>query len=127
MTGPLAGIRVLEVGHLLAGPFGTMMLADLGADVIKIEPLGGDVSRRVGSQSVDEHNVYFASLNRNKRSVHIDLTTEEGQAERGKLAATAHALLVNLRPPTIQKLALTYESLRRTNPTLVCVALTGYG
>jgi len=127
VTGPLAGIRVLEVGHLLAGPFGTMMLADLGADVIKIEPLGGDVSRRVGSKSVDEHNVYFASLNRNKRSVHIDLTTDEGQAQLGELAKTAHALLVNLRPSAIKKLGLTYESLRRHNPKLVCVALTGYG
>ena len=127
MSGPLAGIRVLEVGHMLAGPFGGMMLADLGADVIKIEPLAGDMSRRVGSQSVDDHNVYFASLNRNKRSVHIDLTTEEGQAELGKLAATAHALLVNLRPSTIKKLGLTYESLRRSNPKIVCVALTGYG
>ena len=127
MGGPLAGIRVLEVGHMLAGPFGGMMLADLGADVIKIEPLDGDVSRRVGSQSVDGHNVYFASLNRNKRSVHIDLTTDEGQAELGELAKTAHALLVNLRPSTIKKLGLTYESLRRYNPKIVCVALTGYG
>jgi CoA:oxalate CoA-transferase len=127
VTGPLAGIRVLEVGHMLAGPFGGMMLADLGADVIKIEPLAGDVSRRVGSQSVDDHNVYFASLNRNKRSVHVDLTTEEGQAELGELAKTAHALLVNLRPSTIKKLGLTYESLRRYNPKIVCVALTGYG
>ena len=127
MTGPLAGIRVLEVGHMLAGPFGGMMLADLGADVIKIEPLGGDVSRRVGSQSVGGHNVYFASLNRNKRSVHVDLTTDEGQAQLGELAKTAHALLVNLRPSTIRKLGLDYQSLRRHNPKIVCVALTGYG
>ncbi|MBV9411125.1 MAG: CoA transferase [Acidimicrobiia bacterium] len=127
MTGPLNGIRVLEVGHMLAGPFGGMMLADLGADVIKIEPESGDVSRRVGSQSVDDHNVYFASLNRNKRSVHIDLTTEDGQAQLGELAKTAHALLVNLRPSTIKKLGLTYDSLRRFNPKIVCVALTGYG
>src|SRR5438105_7522132 len=127
MGGPLSGIRVLEVGDMLAGPFGGMMLADLGADVVKIEPLAGDLSRRVGSQSVDDHNVYFASLNRNKRSVHIDLTTEEGQAELGALAATAHALLVNLRPSTIKSLGLHYESLRRYNPKIVCVALTGYG
>jgi CoA:oxalate CoA-transferase len=125
--GPLAGIRVLEVGHILAGPFGGMLLADLGADVVKIEPAGGDLSRQVGAHSVDEHNVYFASLNRNKRSVHIDLTTDEGQAELGRLAATAHALLVNLRPSTIRKLGLDYESLRRFNPKIVCVALTGYG
>jgi crotonobetainyl-CoA:carnitine CoA-transferase CaiB-like acyl-CoA transferase len=126
-AGPLAGIRVLEVGHILAGPFGGMLLADLGADVIKIEPIAGDLSRQVGSRSVDEHNVYFASLNRNKRSVHIDLTTADGQAEVGALAATAHALLVNLRPSVIRKLGLDYESLRRFNPRIVCVALTGYG
>jgi crotonobetainyl-CoA:carnitine CoA-transferase CaiB-like acyl-CoA transferase len=104
-----------------------MLLADLGADVIKIEPIGGDLSRQVGSRTVDEHNVYFASLNRNKRSVHIDLATAEGQAELGGLAATAHALLVNLRPSAIRKLGLDYESLRRFNPKIVCVALTGYG
>jgi crotonobetainyl-CoA:carnitine CoA-transferase CaiB-like acyl-CoA transferase len=126
-SGPLGGIRVLEVGHILAGPFGGMLLADLGADVIKIEPIEGDLSRQVGSQSIDDHNVYFASLNRNKRSVHIDLTTAEGQAELGALAKTAHALLVNLRPSTIKRLGLHYESLRKYNPRIVSVALTGYG
>jgi crotonobetainyl-CoA:carnitine CoA-transferase CaiB-like acyl-CoA transferase len=68
-TGPLTGIRVLEVGHVLAGPFATMLLADLGAEVIKIESADGDLSRQVGSEVIDGHNVYFASLNRNKRSV----------------------------------------------------------
>jgi crotonobetainyl-CoA:carnitine CoA-transferase CaiB-like acyl-CoA transferase len=126
-SGPLAGIRVIEVGHILAGPFGGMMLADLGADVIKIEPLEGDLSRQVGSHSVGEHNVYFASLNRNKRSVHIDLATPRGQAELGALVVTSQALLVNLRPSAIKKLGLDYDSLRRYNPRIVCVALTGYG
>jgi crotonobetainyl-CoA:carnitine CoA-transferase CaiB-like acyl-CoA transferase len=126
-SGPLAGIRILEVGHILAGPFGGMLLADLGADVIKIEPIEGDLSRQVGSHFVGDHNVYFASLNRSKRSVHIDLTTGEGKAELGVLAKTAHALLVNLRPSTIRKLGLDYESLRQYNPKIVCVALTGYG
>ncbi len=127
MSGPLAGIRVLEVGHVLAGPFGGMLLADLGADVIKIEPMTGDLSRQVGSQTVDGHNVYFASLNRNKRSVHIDLTTPGGYEQLGELARTAHALLVNMRPSSIKKLGLDYESLKRFNPKIVCVALTGYG
>ena len=104
-----------------------MLLADLGADVIKIEPIGGDLSRQVGSHSVDEHNVYFASLNRNKRSVHIDLTRADGRAQLGELAGSAHALLVNLRPSAIRKLGLDYDSLRRFNPKIVCVALTGYG
>jgi CoA:oxalate CoA-transferase len=126
-SGPLAGVRVLEVGHFLAGPFGGMMLADLGADVIKIEGAEGDLSRRVGSQAVGGHNVYFASLNRNKRSVHIDLTTSDGQEKLGKLAQSADALLANLRPSAIRKLGLHYEALRRYNPKIVCVALTGYG
>jgi crotonobetainyl-CoA:carnitine CoA-transferase CaiB-like acyl-CoA transferase len=126
-AGPLAGIRVLEVGHILAGPYAGMLLADLGADVVKIEPAGGDLSRQVGYDYVDAHNVYFASINRNKRSVHVDLATEEGQAELGALVATAHALVVNMRPSAIRKLGLDYESLRRFNPRIVCVALTGFG
>ena len=126
-SGPLAGIRVLEVGHILAGPFGGMLLADLGADVIKIEPAEGDLSRRASSQCVDDHNVYFASLNRNKRSVHIDLTTATRGRRSSARSRRRHALLVNLRPSTIRKLGLDYESLRRFNPKIVCVALTGYG
>jgi len=127
MVGPLAGIRVLEVGHILAGPYAGMLLADLGADVIKIEPVGGDLSRQVGYDFVDEHNVYFASINRNKRSVFIDLASDQGRAALGRLAATAHALVVNTRPTAIRKLGLDYESLRHFNPRIVCVAVTGFG
>ena len=119
---------MLEVGHILAGPFGGMLLADLGADVIKIEPIGGDLSRQVGTRAVDGHNVYFASLNRNKRSVYDrPHHRRRGRRSSARLAAGAHALLVNLRPSTIRKLGLDYESLRRFNPKIVCVALTGYG
>jgi crotonobetainyl-CoA:carnitine CoA-transferase CaiB-like acyl-CoA transferase len=125
--GPLSGIRVIEVGHVLAGPYAGMLLADLGADVIKIESTEGDLSRQVGSQYVDGHNVYFASINRNKRSVHIDLTTESGQEQLKTLVRTADALLVNMKPSTIRRLGLDYESLRHVNPRIVCVALTGYG
>jgi CoA:oxalate CoA-transferase len=127
VSGPLAGVRVLEVGHILAGPFAGMLLADLGADVIKVESALGDLSRTVGSQSVAGHNVYFASLNRNKRSVHIDLATPLGQQQLAELAKSAHALIVNMRPSAIRKLGLDYASLRRHNPAIVCVALTGYG
>jgi CoA:oxalate CoA-transferase len=119
-AGPLAGIRVLEVGHMLAGPYATMMLADLGADVTKIEPPGGDISRQVG-------DTYFASLNRGKRSVCLDLSTEAGQRSLGELAGRSHALLVNLKPSGIRRLGLTYEALRSWNERIVCVALTGYG
>ena len=125
--GPLTGIRVFEVGHILAAPYACMMLADLGADVIKIEPSSGDLARQVGPNYIGRHNTYFASLNRNKRSVTLDLATTQGQAQLGELAHTAHALITNLRPSAIKKLGLTYQELRKWNDQIVCVALTGYG
>ena len=125
--GPLAGIRVLEIGHMLAGPYCGMLLADLGADVVKIESAEGDIARRISPHKVGPHNAYFASLNRNKSSLVIDLGSAEGQRQLGQLAADAHALVVNLRPSAIKKLGLTYASLARHNAKLVCVALTGYG
>lgn len=125
--GPLAGLRVLEVGHMLAGPYCGMLLADLGAEVIKIEPHEGDIGRRVSPHQVGPHNAYFASLNRSKKSVVLDLASDTGQAGLGRLAAGAHALVTNLRPSAIRKLGLTYERLQQHNPKLVCVALTGYG
>ncbi|MDT5011454.1 MAG: hypothetical protein QOH57_3071 [Mycobacterium sp.] len=118
--GPLSGIRILEVGTMLAGPYATMMLADLGAEVTKIEPPGGEISRQVGDS-------YFASLNRGKRSICLELNTEAGQQRLGELAAQAHALLVNLKPSAIRRLGLTYDALKRHNEKIVCVALTGYG
>jgi len=127
LSGPLAGIRILEIGHMLAGPYSGLLLADLGADVVKIEPATGDIARRVSPHSIGPHNAYFASLNRNKRSVVIDLASPAGQAELHALCRTARALLVNLRPSAIRKLGLTYAALRDVNPALVCVALTGYG
>ncbi|MEZ0383898.1 CaiB/BaiF CoA transferase family protein [Mycobacterium sp. pW045] len=120
MTGPLSGIRILEVGVMLAGPYATMLLADLGAEVIKIEPPSGEISRQVGPS-------YFASLNRNKRSVRLDLTTDAGQARLAELVAESHALLVNMKPSVIRRLGLTYDALRRHNEKIVCVALTGFG
>ena len=127
MKGPLAGIRVIEVGHMLMGPYCGMLLADLGAEVIKIEPATGDIARTIGPNWVGRHNVYFASLNRNKESVVLDLATEDGQQALGELLKTARALVTNLRPAAIKKLGLTYDRLKRWNPDLVCVALTGYG
>jgi CoA:oxalate CoA-transferase len=127
VSGPLSGIRVLEVGHMLAGPYCGLLLADLGADVIKIEPPDGDIARRVSPHFVGRHNTYFASLNRNKRSVVIDLGSSQGQALLRNLVREAHALVTNLRPSAIRKLGLTYDVLRQVNPRLVCVALTGFG
>lgn len=118
--GPLAGIRILEAGHILAGPYASMVLSDLGAEVTKIEPPAGDMSRQVG-------DAYFASLNRGKRSVCLDLATPAGQRKLHELAAGAHALIVNQRPSAIRKLGLTYAALKPANEKIVCVAITGYG
>jgi CoA:oxalate CoA-transferase len=118
--GPLAGVRVLEVGVMLAGPYATMLLADLGAEVIKIEPPGGEISRQLGSS-------YFASLNRNKSSICLDLASAAGQQRLGELVADSHALLVNMKPSVIRRLGLTYSALQRFNSRIVCVALTGFG
>jgi len=127
MSRPLAGFRILEVGHMLAGPYCGMLLADLGAEVIKIETGEGDIARRMGRHHVGGHNVYFASLNRNKLSVALDLKSDTGRAAFHALAASAHGLVTNLRPRAIKKLGLTYAALEAINPRLVCVALTGYG
>ena len=105
---------------MLAGPYATMMLADLGAEVTKLEPPTGDISRLVSDD-------YFASLNRGKRSVVLELATDEGQRRLGELVCQSHALLVNLKPSAIHKLGLTYEALRKHNDKIVCVAITGFG
>ncbi|MDT8909755.1 CoA transferase [Amycolatopsis sp. PS_44_ISF1] len=119
-TGPLAGIRVLEVGHILAGPYATMLLADLGAEVVKVEPPSGDLSRQVS-------DAYFASVNRNKQSVCLDLGTDTGRRRLGELVTGAHALLANLKPSAIHRFGLTYDALRQWNERIVCVAVTGFG
>jgi crotonobetainyl-CoA:carnitine CoA-transferase CaiB-like acyl-CoA transferase len=120
-------MRVLDLTQIMAGPTCGMLLADLGAEVIKIEPPEGDIARRVSPHMIGPHNAYFASLNRSKKSVVLDLASAEGQAALRGLAARAHALIVNLRPAAIKKLGLTYTALKEVNAKLVCVALTGYG
>jgi CoA:oxalate CoA-transferase len=127
MTGPLRGRRILEVGHMLAGPYCGMVLADLGAEIVKIEPPEGDIARNISPHKVGQHNAYFASLNRSKKSVVLDLASDEGHAALAQLARSADALVTNLRPSAIRKLGLTYEALKQVNPRIVCVALTGYG
>jgi crotonobetainyl-CoA:carnitine CoA-transferase CaiB-like acyl-CoA transferase len=112
---------------MLAGPYCGMLLADLGAEVIKIETAEGDIARRMGRHYAGGHSVYFASLNRNKLSVTLDLKSSAGQKALHGLVAKAHGLITNLRPSAIRNLGLTYEHLKSINPRIVCVALTGYG
>jgi crotonobetainyl-CoA:carnitine CoA-transferase CaiB-like acyl-CoA transferase len=124
---PLAGIRVLEVGNYMAGPFCGMQLADLGADVIKIEnPDGGDQVRLV-APLIEGEGSAFMRLNRNKRSIALDLKKVSGREVFRKLVATADVVIENLRPGTMSGLGLEYEALSRINPGLVYVAASGWG
>jgi crotonobetainyl-CoA:carnitine CoA-transferase CaiB-like acyl-CoA transferase len=126
---PLAGLRILAVEVYGAGPFGTAHLADLGAEVIKIEQReGGDVSRAVGPYFLGEGDShFFQSLNRNKKSLTLDLKHARGQDVLHRLAATADGLMGNLRGDQPEKLEITYESLKRSNPKIVCAHLSAYG
>ncbi|PZM13668.1 CaiB/BaiF CoA transferase family protein [Rhizobium tubonense] len=131
---PLAGIRVLELARVLAGPWAGQMLADLGADVIKVEnPDGGDDTRQWGPPFVegkDGENLsaaYYHSANRGKRSVTADLKTEEGQSLVRRLAITSDVLIENFKLGGLVKYGLDYESLRKINPKLVYCSITGFG
>ena len=123
----LAGIRVLEVGNFMAGPFCTMQLADLGADVVKIEnPDGGDQVRAT-APFLDGESSSFIRLNRNKRSLALDLKSARGKDVFRKLARRADVLVENLRPGTMRDLELDYARLSELNPRLVYVAASGWG
>ena len=126
---PLSGLRVIAVEVYGAGPFGTAHLADLGAEVIKIEQReGGDVSRAVGPYFLGEGDShFFQSLNRNKKSITLDLKQPRGQEVLHRLAATAEGLMGNLRGNQPEILGITYEFLKKTNPRIVCAHLSAYG
>jgi len=124
---PLAGVRVIEVGNYMAGPFCGMQLADLGADIVKVEsPRGGDFARLLEPLANGESG-NFARLNRDKRSLAIDLKHAEGREVFRRLARDADVVVENLRPGTMDELGLSPRSLLASNPRLVYVALTGFG
>ncbi len=123
----LEGIRVLDFTWFLAGPYATMILADLGADVVKIEaPERGDPSRAAGP-FINGVSAYFLSVNRNKRSVVLDLKTEQGRAYAAQLAARADVLVENFVPGTMARWGLDYGALVKNNPRLVYASCTGFG
>jgi len=126
---PLGGIRIVALEQHGAGPFGTLYLADMGAEVIKIEDptSGGDVGRYVPPGQQDSESLFFESFNRGKRSLALDLKNPSGHAVFERLAERAHALYTNLRGDVSARLGLTYETLGHLNPALVCVSLSGYG
>lgn len=127
---PLDGIVVIDVSRVLAGPFATMLLGDLGADVIKVEPPGGDETRTWGppwwGDPADRRSAYFASVNRNKRSVVLDLRTDDGRTSLHRLLADADLLVHNYRPATAARLGLEADVLRARHPRLVVAAVGGF-
>jgi crotonobetainyl-CoA:carnitine CoA-transferase CaiB-like acyl-CoA transferase len=126
---PLAGIRVLDVSQVMAGPYACMLLADLGADVIKIEPPGtGDQTRgAMGFKMKGPDSLGFLNMNRNKRSMALNLKTEAGREVLFKLVKDADILLENYRPGAMRKMGLGYEVLEKINPRLVYTSISGFG
>jgi len=127
--GPLAGILVADFSRVLAGPYATMTLGDLGAEVVKIERPGvGDETRAWSPPATpDGRSTYFLAVNRNKRSVTLDLSTREGQAAGRELALRADVLVENFAPGTMERFGLGYDDLAGANPRLVFASVTGFG
>jgi len=130
-TGPLAGLRIIDATQALAGPFCTMLLADLGADVVKVEPPAGDMTRYGGPFTREDgeraYGGYFASINRNKRSAVLDLKTTDGRDALLALVGTADAFVENSKAGVMDGLGLGYEVMCQLNPRLVYAAIRGFG
>ena len=126
---PLAGVRVLDVTQVMAGPFSTMLLADLGADVIKVEPpeTGDQTRGAMGFKLKGNDSMGFLNLNRNKRSVVLNLKNAAGRAAFLKLVETADIVVENYRPGIVKKLGIDYETLAKINPRLVYASISGFG
>ncbi|HTB36585.1 MAG TPA: CoA transferase, partial [Reyranella sp.] len=129
MTGPLSGVRVIDLTSVVSGPFATMFLADQGADVVKVEPLGGDITRR-SRQSVDptgQFSALFISTNRGKRSIALDIKQPKAAKILRKLIARADVLVQNLRPQVTERLGLGEPAMRALNSRLIYVSISGAG
>ena len=129
MPGPLHGVRVLDLTGVVSGPLATMFLADQGADVLKVEPIAGDITRR-SRQAIDkagEFSALFISSNRGKRSLSIDLKATAGRNVLAKLVGRADVLVQNFRPGTMERLRLGADELRKTHPRLIYVSISGVG
>ncbi len=124
---PLQGIRVLDLSRVLAGPYCTMVLGDLGAEVIKVEPPEGDETRGWGPPFTGGESAYYLCVNRNKRDIVINLKTDEGKTILRELAMQSDVLVENFRPGTLQKFGLDFETLHTLNPKLIYCSITGFG
>lgn len=123
----LDGVRVIDFTHMIAGPLSTLLLADLGADVLKIEPAEGETARHLGDRIAGQDTDYFTALNRNKRSVVLDLKSPRDLAILRTLIEHADVLVENFRAGTMERLGLGYEELKKLNPGLIYAAVTGFG
>ncbi len=123
----LEHLRIIELGQVIAGTFGNMILADLGADVIKIEPPRGDAGRRSAIYGVGDESAIHLTHNRNKRSVVLDLKTEDGRKALLDLIRTSDAVVENFRPGVLDRLGIDFEQMRAVNPDIVLVSVSGFG
>src|SRR5215207_2875655 len=124
---PLNGIRVLDLSRVLAGPYCTMVLGDLGADVIKVESLEGDETRSWGPPFAEGESAYYLCVNRNKRSIVVDFRTEEGHTILHRLMKQSDVLVENFRPRSLARFGLDFESVSVINPRLIYCSITGFG
>lgn len=124
---PLQGIRVLDLSRVLAGPYCTMVLGDLGAEVIKVEPPEGDETRGWGPPFAGGESAYYLCVNRNKRDIVINLKTDEGKTVLRELAMQSDVLVENFRPGTLEKFGLDFATLHALNPKLIYCSITGFG
>lgn len=127
MTGPLDGVRILDLTSNFMGPFATLLLADMGADVVKIESTAGDTTRGVGPRRNPGMGAIFLHLNRNKRSVVLDLASTDGNAAFQRMLASADVLVYSLRPASMARLGLAFEQVRAANPRLIYCGTFGFG
>ena len=124
---PLAGVRVLDLTIFLSGPFGTQILGDLGAEVIKLESPEGDPTRHLPPYFVADDSAYYLSINRNKQSIALDLKQPEGRALARRLALSCDVVVENFRPGVIDRLGLSYEELAAEKPSLIWCSISGFG
>lgn len=125
--GPLQGIRIIDLSMMLAGPTGSMLLGDLGAEILKIEPLDGDETREAPPYYYGENSAYFYSINRNKKSVVINLKSPEGREVLYELAAKSDVVYDNYRPGVLERLKVDYETLKRYNPRIISCSISTFG
>ncbi|HEY4317110.1 MAG TPA: CoA transferase [Herbaspirillum sp.] len=126
-AGPLAGLRVLDLTQFLSGPFGTMILGDLGAEVIKVEPKTGELSRTIPPHFVGEDSVYYLSVNRNKKNIVVDLKTPEGVQVVRELALACDIVVENFRPGVLKRLGISHDEISALKPAIVWCSISGFG